>query len=190
MDPHCEELVEEGGEDERLEMEEVTLVGERPADLAGLLEGAELDLDAPPQGVDVVEALRGNGSRRKVCDEEPPAVAQQPFHGRGGAALPRFAVAHAPVLLGVGMAEAGGYEAAGDAPPGVAADENGEVDAVATGALEEVAQLGALAGYERDAGGQTADRLDDVCGGAEGAGGARQHGLLRRQFRDAADLRL
>ena len=157
MDLHCEELVEESAEDERLEMKEVALVGERPADLAGLLEGAELDLDAPPQGVDVVEALRGNGCRRKVCDEESPAVAQQPFLGRGGAAFPRFAVAHAPVLLGVGMAKAGGDEAARNAPSGVATDVNGDVDAVAAGVPEEVAQLDALAGDERHAGGQTAD---------------------------------
>ncbi len=152
-----ENLVDHRSEDQRLEMEEVALVGERPADLAGLLEGTELDFDAPPQGVDVIELSGGDGVTREIGDEQPPAIPQQSFLGGGRSTLARLPFAHAPVLRRVGGGQTGGDETAWEPGACVPADPDLQIDPVSAGCPEEVAQFGSVARGERDAGRQAAD---------------------------------
>ena len=47
--PESQDMIDHGGKDQGFEMEVVAFVGEGALDLAGLFEGAELDLDAPAQ---------------------------------------------------------------------------------------------------------------------------------------------
>ena len=109
------------------------------------------------RSVDFVELRSAKGVGRNIGDEQTPTVAQQAFAGGGRSALPRFALAHAAVLGGVGRVEAGGDEAARDARAFVASDEHGSVDAVGGGLGEQVAEFDSVACGEGDAGGQPAD---------------------------------
>lgn len=155
MSAHGEELIEHGGEDHRFNVMEAAAVPEPVADFAGLLEGPELDLDAPAQRVEIGGLLRGNLVGLEVGDDDPPARSHQGFlFWLAAAPAPGFGTDVAAVGGGAFVIQADGDKAARQS---AATDHHRKIETVAGRPLEDPVESLAIEIGGRDTGGQAAD---------------------------------
>lgn len=155
MSVHGEELIDHGGEDHRFNVMESAAVPEPVADSAGLLEGPELDLDAPAQRVEIGDLSRRSLVGLEIGDDDPPARSHEGFLlWLAAAPAPGFGTDVAAVGGGAFAIQADGDKTARQSAP---TDHHRKVEKVAGRPLEDLVEFLAIQIGGRDTGGQAAD---------------------------------
>lgn len=112
MNVNGEQLIQHGSKYHGLDMMVAAHVFESTAQLAALLEGAELDFNAPSQGIDVADFLCFEDVRIDVGDEDTPICTKQGLPVGGNSAALRLGFDVAAVCRCTLRVESDRYESA------------------------------------------------------------------------------